>query len=95
VRRAKETNEWISISGADPLNLAGIVTPGPKVAALTSNRVLYRDGVPVALFAAGEVQFLQTLDPATEWEAHKALLRSADRSLARSEAEQPAAVDAA
>ena len=28
-------------------------------------------------FAAGEVQFLETLDPATQWEARKALLRGA------------------
>ena len=49
----------------------------PKLAALTGNRLLYRDGLPIALLAAGEVQFLETLDPATEWEARKALLRSA------------------
>jgi hypothetical protein len=29
------------------------------------------------LLAAGEVQFLETLDAASEWAAHKALLRSA------------------
>ena len=42
---------------------------------LTGNRLLYRDGIPVALLAGGEVQFLETLDAATEWEARKALLR--------------------
>ena len=31
---------WISLSGADPLNLAGILTPGPKLAAVTGNRLL-------------------------------------------------------
>jgi len=31
--------------------------------------------LPVATLAAGEVQFLETLDPATEWEARNALLR--------------------
>ena len=67
----------VSLSGADPLNLAGILTPGPRLAALTGNRLLYRDGVPIALLAAGEVQFLETLDAASEWAAHKALLRSA------------------
>src|SRR5262249_36757473 len=68
----------ISLSGADPLNLAGIITPGPRLPALTGNRLLYRDGLPIALLAAGEVQFLETLDPASEWEAHKALLRCAE-----------------
>ena len=55
----------------------GILTPGPKLAALTGNRLLYRDGVPVALLAGGEVRFLETLDAASEWEARKALLRGA------------------
>jgi ATP-dependent Lhr-like helicase len=77
VRRKPTSNEWISVSGADPLNLVGILTPGPKLAALTGNRLLYRDGIPVALLAAGEVQFLETLDDAGEWEARKALLRTA------------------
>jgi ATP-dependent Lhr-like helicase len=77
VRRKPETGIWVSLSGADPLNLAGILTPGPKLSALTVNRILYRDGLPVALFAAGEVQFLEPLDAAVQWEARKALLRGA------------------
>jgi ATP-dependent Lhr-like helicase len=77
VRRQAPSGAFISLSGADPLNLVGILTPGPKLAALTGNRVLYRDGVPIALLAAGAVQFLETLDAATEWAAHKALLRGA------------------
>jgi ATP-dependent Lhr-like helicase len=77
VRRKPDPGSWVSLSGADPLNLAGILTPGPKLPALTGNRLLYRDGLPVALFAGGEVQFLETLDPATQWEARKVLLRGA------------------
>ena len=42
---------------------------------MTGNRLLYRDGIPIALLAGGEVQFLETLDAGTEWEARKALLR--------------------
>jgi ATP-dependent Lhr-like helicase len=77
VRREKESSELISLSGADPLNLVGIITPGPKLAALTGNRVLYRDGIPLAIFAGQEVQFLQTLEGKEQWDARKALLRSA------------------
>ena len=33
---------------ADPLNLAGIVTAGERVRAVTATRVAYRDGVPLA-----------------------------------------------
>ena len=75
IRRQAPSGAWISVSGADPLNLVGILTPGPRLAALTGNRLLYRDGVPIAVLAAGDVQVLETLDPETEWAARKALLR--------------------
>jgi len=77
VRRKPATGVWVSLSGADPLNLAGILTPGPKLPALTGNRLLYRDGLPIALFTGGEVQFLEALDPGAQWEVRKALLRGA------------------
>jgi ATP-dependent Lhr-like helicase len=76
-RRKDGSDDWVSLSGADPLNLVGILTPGPKLAALAGNRLLYRDGLPVASFASGETHFYETLDPATEWLARKALLRGA------------------
>jgi ATP-dependent Lhr-like helicase len=77
MRRQPASGEWISLSGADPLNLAGVLTPGPRLAALTGNRLLFRDGLPIASFAGGDVRFLATLDAATQWEARKRLLRSA------------------
>ncbi|HWB51825.1 MAG TPA: helicase-related protein, partial [Stellaceae bacterium] len=76
-RRKPATGVLVSLSGADPLNLAGIVTPGARLAALTSHRVLYRDGIPIALYTGGEARFLETLEPAEEWAAKKALLRGA------------------
>jgi ATP-dependent Lhr-like helicase len=66
VRRRGPTGALISISGADPLNLVGVLTPGPKLPALTGNRVLYRDGVPLALLHGDELQFLESLDPGSE-----------------------------
>jgi ATP-dependent Lhr-like helicase len=75
-RRQSPSGTLISLSGADPLNLVGILTPGGKLAALTGNRLLYRDGMPIAVLAGGAVEFLQTLEPAEEWQAHKALLRT-------------------
>jgi len=35
----------VSISALDPLNLAGILTPGDKVPRLANNRVLFEGGV--------------------------------------------------
>jgi ATP-dependent Lhr-like helicase len=42
---------------------------------LSGNRVLYRDGVPVALLSGGEVSFLEALPAQAQWEARNLLLR--------------------
>jgi ATP-dependent Lhr-like helicase len=77
MRRRPSAGHWVSLSGADPLNLVGILTPGARLAALTGNRLVYRDGVPIAVLAGGKVQFLATFDAAAQWEAQNRLLRSA------------------
>jgi ATP-dependent Lhr-like helicase len=75
VRKQEARGDLVSLSAADPLNLTGIVTPGARVPALTNNRVLYRDGVPLAVQAGGQAEFLVEMEPGTEWEARQALLR--------------------
>jgi ATP-dependent Lhr-like helicase len=60
VRRTPPTGAFCAVSTADPLNLAGIVTAGARVAARGRNRIAYRDGVPVAVL---ENQVLKTLQP--------------------------------
>ncbi len=74
-RRLESKGDLVSLSAADPLNLTGIITPGARVPALTKNRVLYRDGVPVAFHAGGASEFIVALEPGREWEARQALLR--------------------
>ena len=66
VRKKHSTGEMIVISGADPLNLIGILTPGPRVAAIAANRILLRDGLPIAAVEGGQVIKLENeskLDP--------------------------------
>jgi ATP-dependent helicase Lhr and Lhr-like helicase len=75
VRRSQQESQLISLSAADPLNLVGILTPGGRLPSLTGNRVLYRDGVPLALYVAGEVKFLTELEAKEQWAAQNALLR--------------------
>ena len=75
VRREAVPGELCSISAADPLNLLGIVLPGERVTALTTNRILLRDGVPLAILEASRVRLLETLGPAESWEAESAVLR--------------------
>lgn len=59
--------EILVVSGADPLNLIGILTRQDRVPSTASNRVAYVDGQPVATFQAGEVCWL--VDPPVELEA--------------------------
>jgi ATP-dependent Lhr-like helicase len=46
IRRKDRDGEEVLLSAVDPLNLAGILTPGPRVTAIHTNAVLYRDGLP-------------------------------------------------
>jgi ATP-dependent Lhr-like helicase len=75
MRRKPPTQQYLSLSAADPLNLIGILTPGSKLASLAGNRLLLRDGLPVATFCADEVHYLEDLAPKEQWEARTALLR--------------------
>jgi ATP-dependent Lhr-like helicase len=44
VRRQQHTGEIAHLSAADPLNLTGVVLPGPRVPAIGANTVTYVDG---------------------------------------------------
>ncbi|HEX7337587.1 MAG TPA: DEAD/DEAH box helicase [Gemmatimonadales bacterium] len=68
IRRQEKTGTLTAVGGADPLNLVGIITPGDRIPALTSNRILYREGVPVLAREAGEVRSLEpaTAEPSAE-----------------------------
>jgi len=90
IRRAPAVEAMISVSAADPLNLVGIITPGGRITAHTSNRVLYRDGVAVAVLEAGDTRFLVELSRASEWKAKAALLRKATPPVLRTYLRRPA-----
>src|SRR5262249_16207630 len=47
MRNAQPSGETITVSAADPLNLAGIVVPGERVPAISGHNVSFRDGALV------------------------------------------------
>jgi ATP-dependent Lhr-like helicase len=53
----------------------GILTPGVKLPARGKNRLLYRDGSPIAWMAGGEVKFSGEIAPADQWQLRKLLVR--------------------
>ncbi len=75
IRREPTDGALVSVSAVDPLNLVGIVTPGSRLPAVTDNRVLYRDGIPVAIREAGTVRHLEAADNETRWAHETALVR--------------------
>ena len=62
MRRTDRDDRFIVLSACDPLNLAGITSPGARVPALLDNKVVYRNGVPVASVEGGSVQWRDELD---------------------------------
>jgi ATP-dependent Lhr-like helicase len=73
VRRTRADDALIVISGADPLNLAGIVTSGDRVPAVAATRICYRNGVPVAAMEGDYIRPLATIDPAIAADVASAL----------------------
>ena len=63
LRDAPPTGRWTVISAADPLNLAGILTPGPRVAAKPRSALALCDGELAAVQEGGETRWLRPLEP--------------------------------
>ena len=53
--RAPATGTLEVVSACDPLNLVGIITPGERVPSQPGNRIVFRDGIPVASLEKGMV----------------------------------------
>ena len=79
IPKKEPNNELISISAVDPLNLLGIILPGKKISNLTNNRILFRDGIPLAVQEGKEVKFLKDLPAEEQWEAQKILVAARGR----------------
>jgi len=47
IRKLPRSGETVRLSAADPLNVAGILLPGPRVPARAGRSVVYRDGRPI------------------------------------------------
>jgi ATP-dependent Lhr-like helicase len=62
MRDEPDTERWAVVSASDPLNLVGIVTPGPRVPAKRANRVLYLNGRAVASREAGVIRWRTELE---------------------------------
>jgi ATP-dependent Lhr-like helicase len=86
VRRRPMEGALVRISAADPLNLCGTLLPGEKVPALAGNRILFRDGIPVATWIAKKPNCAESLDPAERERLLRMLIAGAAQSAELEEA---------
>jgi ATP-dependent Lhr-like helicase len=55
VRRQQREPEIVMVSAADPLNLVGLLTPGPRISPFAHQVIVYRSGVPAETGSLGAV----------------------------------------
>jgi ATP-dependent Lhr-like helicase len=58
-RRDRDEDEWVVISAADPLTLPAMNGAEKTIAAIGANRIVYRDGVPVAAALGQRIEVLK------------------------------------
>jgi ATP-dependent Lhr-like helicase len=73
VRRMRGDGRLVAISAADPLNLAGVVTAGERIRLAGRNRIVYRDGVPLAVREGEHVRSLTPGDAPLSADVARAL----------------------
>jgi ATP-dependent Lhr-like helicase len=73
VRRTAPDGAICAVSAADPLNLAGIVTPGDRIRVAGRNRIAYRNGVPIAVREGDFIRELAPLDSGAAAEVRQSL----------------------
>jgi ATP-dependent Lhr-like helicase len=73
LRDAPATGRYTVISAADPLNLAGILTPGPRVPAKPRSTLLLCDGELAAVHEAGQTRLLRPIEPSRAEELFRLL----------------------
>lgn len=74
-KNTENQTKYHSLSAVDPLNLLNLILPNRKLARLSKNRVLYQDGIPIAVLESGKVRFLKDVEPEDEWNFQQALIK--------------------
>jgi ATP-dependent Lhr-like helicase len=63
LRRSGPDEALMTISAADPLNLTGIITGAERLRTAAGNRIVYRNGVPVAALEGDMLRTFGEIDP--------------------------------
>ncbi|HND55154.1 MAG TPA: hypothetical protein PLV92_22225, partial [Pirellulaceae bacterium] len=72
--RDSAPGDWLLVSASDPLNLSGIIVPGPRIPAVHKNALILAAGRCVAARKGGKIEFfVDDLDPQVKAEMTLAL----------------------
>ncbi len=63
LRRSGPDGTLMTVSAADPLNLTGIITGAERLRTAAGNRIVYRNGVPVAALEGDMLRTFGEIDP--------------------------------
>ncbi|HIO92588.1 MAG TPA: DEAD/DEAH box helicase [Leucothrix mucor] len=66
IRKQEKSGELVTIACTDPLNFVGILLSGDKISLTSQSRIVFQDGIAVAVLCKGKVEYLRELDEETE-----------------------------
>jgi len=75
INKQEKSESYVSLSASDPLNLTGVITPGKRIPSIYSNRILYKNGVPIAVKEGKEIKYLIDLPEDEKWVIQKKLIQ--------------------
>ena len=70
-----KSREYVALAAADPLNLLHLIMPNSRLPRLANNRVLFGDGIPLAVLQGNQVSFLNDVPPNQQWKLQQLLLQ--------------------
>jgi ATP-dependent Lhr-like helicase len=73
LRDSANDGQWCLISAADPVNLSGIITDGPRIPAMHKNSLILQAGRCVAAKVSGRIEFFAEIEPATQMAIRRSL----------------------
>lgn len=89
LRREPPPAQAVVIHACDPLNLMGIILPGPSVAQQHHNRILMLDGLPLAAKIGKNLQEFQHPDPLPKLKIQELLKQASSRGQRKRYARAP------
>jgi ATP-dependent Lhr-like helicase len=66
---------YYSLTATDPVALLPVFLPDQKIARTSRNRVLFKEGIPIAMLESDKVRFLRDVPAQHQWQIQQLLLR--------------------